>query len=95
MNAIPGEQGLDAMPEKVYYVPLPRPRLLRRLGLPPLPRLHMPDLALSATIDNGWRRWCRGRSVAAAWWASHTPDAVWWTLATASAVVVGVVVARI
>jgi hypothetical protein len=89
---------MDAIPEKFYYVPLPRPP---RLGMPDLPRpprlprLPMPGLALSATIDAGRRRWRRGRRVAATWWASHTLDAALWTLAIAFGVVLGLVLAQV
>jgi hypothetical protein len=59
-----------------------------------LPRLRMPDLALSATIGRGlWGRH-RSRRVVETWWASHRLGAVVWTLGVVSAVVVGLVVVR-
>jgi len=85
---------LDAIPEKFYYVPLPR-----------LPRL-LPDLPLSATMGRGRhssRRWLVET------WRSHAPDAraierwllsqkleaVVWMLGMSLAVLVGIVVARL
>ena len=75
---------IDAIREKLHYVPLPRP-----------PRLSRPDLALSATIGRGLRMRHRGRRVAEEWWAEHAQDAVLWTLVMALAVGVGVVIARL
>jgi hypothetical protein len=59
-----------------------------------LPRLRMPDLALSATIGRGFRGRHRSRRVVETWWASHRLEAVVWTLGLVSAVVVGLVVVR-
>jgi hypothetical protein len=88
------DTGMDPIPEKLYYVPLP-----------PLRRPHIRDLPLAATIVRGLRGRHSGRKVLRAWasharavekWCvSHTLDEVVWTLAMAAAVVVGVVVARL
>jgi hypothetical protein len=87
----------DAIPEKLYYVPLPQ-----------LPPLRMPDLPFSAAMGRGVRSWDSGRRVVETWashtpgprvmkrwWASHTVDLVVWTLVMSLAVVVGIVVARL
>jgi hypothetical protein len=75
---------MDAIRKKLHQVPLPR-----------RPRLHLPDLALSATISRGLRRRHDAGRAVQTWWASHTLEAVLWALGMALAVVAGLLVARL
>jgi hypothetical protein len=84
-----------SIPEKLYYVPLPQ-------------LARWPVRGLSTTVRRGFRARHTLRRVAAAlasrrpdaravgrWWASHKPEALAWMLAVTSAVVVGMLVARL
>jgi hypothetical protein len=87
------EARLVAIPEKFYYVPLPGLSFLLRV-----PRSF--SAAIGRGLGHSGRRvvWASLRADARlvqTWWASHAADAVIGTVAIASAVVVGVVVARL
>lgn len=81
------------MPEKFYYVPLPRLPRLRMGVVRELRRPRMPDLRLAAATGRGHRSWRRRRRVLRSWVVSHSVDAVTWTLVLALAVVLGVLAA--
>jgi hypothetical protein len=74
---------MTAIRTKFTYVRAPR-----------LPRLPTPDLTLSAAIGRPLRSRHRASKAVKNWWVSHTLEATVWTLATALAVVLGILVAR-
>jgi hypothetical protein len=80
---------MDAIPDKFYYVPLPRLPRLRMSDLARLPHLQMSTFPLAATIVRGERSWRRSCRATGTWLAAHTLDAAAWTLATAIGVVAG------
>lgn len=67
---------MEATPEKVLYVPLPR------LRISTLARQLQVSSTLVATAVGGARRRWVGRKVTATWLAQHTRVALVWTLAT-------------
>jgi hypothetical protein len=79
------------MPEKFYYVPLPR---LPRVRITVVrERLRMLDFRFRAGTRRGHRNGRRGRKVLRRWVVAHSRDAVLWTLALALAVALGVLAA--
>jgi hypothetical protein len=78
------------MPEKFYYVPLPRLPRLRITVVRELRRLRTPAFRFSAPTRRGHRN---RRKVLRRWVVAHSRDAVLWTLALALAVVLGVLAA--
>ena len=68
---------MDAIPEKVLYVPLPRLRISTVAR-----QLQTSMSTLVATAVGNGRRWWVSRRVTATWLAQHTRAALVWTLVT-------------
>jgi len=80
---------MDAIPDKFYYVPLPRLPRLRMSDLARLPHLHMSTVPLVGTMVPGRRSWRRSCRATGTWLAVHTRDAVAWTLVAAIGLAAG------